>query len=287
MNYYHIYHAGNFADILKHTILIFCLEKLCEKPTPFFILDTHAGSGKYDLGDEKSLKTFEANNGIKKIISSQILPSRYLEILARTNCCNIEELPSKLKIYTGSPIIIKNFLRQNDRAILAELNQKEFLNLKRNFAGNQKFSLLNEDGFHLLKSKLPPLEKRGLIIIDPSFEKDQKKISDDYEKIILSLEEGYKRFSSGIYIIWYPIISGEEAILKNFYKKVLDLKFSKVLQVILDIGKRDEEEKMTSCGMFIMNAPWQVDEKLNKILPKILSALKLEDNAHFEVRTHL
>ncbi len=279
MNYHHIYHAGNFADIFKHIILCLCLEKLHEKPAPFFVLDTHAGLGKYSLEDEKSLKTFEAKNGIQKLLQqknfTEILPPRYLKILAKLNRCEIHQLPTKLNLYAGSPYIISDYLRSQDRGIFAELNREDFLQLRRNFAGNPKFSLLNEDGFGLLKSKLPPIEKRGLIIIDPAFEKDQSKISVDFEKIISALNEAHKRFSHGVYLVWYPIIKSDQEVLKDFYQKISETKFEKKSHQIFDLGSKEGETKMSACGMFIFNAPWQLEEKLEIILPQILQALKI------------
>lgn len=288
MNYRHAYHAGNFADIFKHIILTLCLEKFHEKPAPFFALDTHAGIGKYDLFDEKSLRTFEADEGIKKLLQqtnfAEILPARYLKILAKTNRCEISEIADKLKFYAGSPLIIKDYLRSQDHAIFAELNREDFMSLRRHFAGNPKFTLQNQDGFHLLKSKLPPLEKRGLIIIDPSFEKDQSKISADYEKIIEGLKEAHKRFAHGVYLVWYPIIKNDEEVLKNFYREMSELKFEKKMHVTFDIGSKKDETKMTANGMFIFNAPWQLDEKLKTILPQILDLLKKSENANFSIK---
>ncbi len=279
MNYRHIYHAGNFADIVKHIVLCFCLEKLQEKDAAFFVLDTHAGIGKYDLADEKSVKTFEAENGIKKIIAEAFLPESLLKILAKTNCCEISDLPSKFKVYPGSPIIIKNFLRKQDHAIFSELHKEDFVQLRRNFAGNQKVTLLNENGFALLKSKLPPQEKRGLIIIDPAFERDQKLISDDYSNIVAGLIDAEKRFTHGIYLVWYPIIYKEKKLLEEFYQKIFEINFPKISQLIFDLDGGCE--KMSACGMFIINAPWQLDEKLNMVLPKILEKLKIGKNAEF------
>lgn len=297
MNYHHAFHAGNFADIFKHIILTLCLEKFHEKPAPFFILDTHAGIGKYDLFDEKSLRTFESDEGIKKILQQEgfreILPERYLTILAKVNRCEISELPEKLKFYAGSPLIIKDYLRARDHAIFAELNREDFASLRRHFAGNPKFTLQNQDGFHLLKSKLPPLEKRGLIIIDPAFEKDQSKVSVDYEKIIEGLKDAHKRFAHGVYLIWYPIIKSDEVVLKKFYHEMSELKFEKILHTTFDIGSGlapqvpNPSEKprspMTACGMFILNAPWQLDEKLKTILPQVLEVLKKSENAKFTI----
>ncbi len=288
MNYRHIYHAGNFADIFKHVILTLCLEKLHEKPAPFFVLDTHAGIAKYDLFDEKSLVTSEALNGIKKLISepnfAEILPPRLLIILAKLNRCEISELPEKMKTYCGSPYIIKDYLRSRDRAIFAELNREDFQTLKRNFAGNPKFALTCEDGFHLLRSKLPPLEKRGLIIIDPAFEKDQSLVSVDYAKIVEGLIEAHKRFAHGMYLVWYPIIKNDSELLENFYSAMAELKFEKVLHVTFDIGDDSKEAKMHACGMFIFNAPWQLDEKLKEILPAILNGLQKGEDANFEIK---
>lgn len=287
MNYHHIYHAGNFADIFKHIILCFCLEKFHEKPTPFFVLDTHAGIGKYDLSDEKSLKTFESDEGIKKILATKkfdFLPERFLKILAKTNRCEISQLADKLKFYGGSPMIIADYLRAQDRGIFAELNREDFSQLRKNFAGSQKYSLENIDGLSLLKSKLPPLEKRGLILIDPAFEKIESKVSKDYEKVISALEEAYKRFAHGVYAIWHPIIKNDAQTLGEFYEKIFNLKFEKIMHVTFDVGQKSGEEKMQACGMFIINAPWQLDEKLNAILPNVLKMLKQSDEARFEIK---
>lgn len=284
MNYHHIYHAGNFSDVFKHLILVLCLEKLHEKPTPFFVLDTHAGLGKYDLADEKSLKTFEAELGIRKLLNDKsfanFLPERYLRILAKIN----PNFPHEFKFYAGSPFIIKDYLRREDRAIFAELNRDDFVQLRRNFAGNPKFTLLNEDGFSLLKSKLPPLQKRGLIIIDPAFEKDQSKISADYEKIISGLNDAQKRFAHGIYLLWFPIIKSDEKTLVDFYQKVSELNFEKKMLATFDVGAVEGETKMNACGMFIFNAPWQLEEKLKMLMPPILERLKNNNSAKFEIK---
>jgi len=279
MNYHHIYHAGNFADIFKHLILVLCLEKMHEKSNAFFALDTHAGLGKYDLSDEKSLKTSEfiSHEKFKKI--QEFLPERYVRILAKINRCETWELAEKMKIYAGSPAIIRDYLRRDDRAIFAELNRNDFMQLRKNFAGSEKFSLLNEDGFAMLKSKLPPLEKRGIILIDPAFEKDQSKVSIDYQKIIDGMNDAYKRFAHGVYLVWHPIIKSDEETLKNFYEKMSALKFEKKMHVTFDIGSKENDTKMHACGMFIFNAPWQLDEKLNECLPKILEVLQQGKNA--------
>ncbi len=261
MNYQHIYHAGNFADVFKHEILTLCLEEFHKKSEPFFVLDTHAGLGKYKLDDEKALRTNEAKDGIfasLRTSRSNPLPKNYLKILAKTNCCEVAELPHKLKIYAGSPIIIKYFMRPQDKAVLAELNTKTFFELKRNFAGNKKFTLLNQDGFEVLKN-FTPLEKRGLVIIDPAFEKDQSKISADYEKIISSLKVAQKHLPHAVFLIWHPIIKGEEKMLGEFYAQIRALKFPKILHKKIKKGS-DPFSKMEECGMFVINGCQAVEE---------------------------
>lgn len=285
MNYQHHFHAGNFADIFKHLVLIFCLEKLHEKSSSFLAIDTHSGLGKYDINHEKSLKTNEFNEGLGKILSQpnfqEILPQKFLEILAKINVCQIENLPQKLKYYCGSPIIIKNFLRSQDKAIFAETNPDTFYGLRRNFAGNKKILCAQENGFELTKSKLPSIEKRSIILIDPAFEKNHHKISSDYELAVESLQNGHKKYSNGIYLLWHPIIEGEEKILEIFYQKILNLKFEKIHHVIFDIGNSSiRSSKMHACGMFIFNIPWQVDEKIKLYLPKILECLKMNSDKH-------
>ena len=289
MNYQHYFHVGNFADIFKHCILCFCLEKLHEKPSSFLAIDTHSSSAKYSIFDEKIAKTNEFNEGFRAILDqhnfSEILPQKFLEILAKINVCEIQELPSKLKYYAGSPLIIKNFLRFDDKAIFAENNHPIFQELRKNFVGNKKIACLQENGFDLLKAKLPPREKRALILIDPAYEKNHNLISNDYQDAINSLQDGQRRFANGIYLLWYPIIEGDEKNLANFYQKINELKFEKITQIIFDIGKNSEfPKKMHACGMFIFNMPWQVDEKINLYFPKILKALKKSEESFFSIK---
>jgi 23S rRNA (adenine2030-N6)-methyltransferase len=285
MNYRHAYHAGNFADILKHLVLIFCLEKLSEKETPFFVLDTHAGRGKYDLNDENFSKTLEAEAGIKKIIKAlkedpELLPKSLLGILAQTNGCEISQLPNRFRFYPGSPLIIRNCLRTNDRALFCELQRDEFLHLKKCFTGGKNIFFHHEDGLSLLKSKLPPLEKRGLILIDPAFEKDQSKISADYENVAQAMREAYKRFAHGIYVIWYPIIKNDEKILEKFLHDIAKSGFEKITNITFDVSDSknfNAEKKMTASRCLIINAPWQLEEKMNFYLPKIKKILTAPD----------
>lgn len=281
MNYRHHFHVGNFADVFKHLILCLCLEKFHEKSASFFVLETHAGAGRYCLNDDKFQKTGEANDGIKKLLlnpeSLKLLPLSFVQILAKINLCKIDELPTNLVFYPGSPLIIKNFLRKTDRAIFAEIQEQVFFELSRNFAGNSKILCSKQDGLQLLKSSLPPPERRGLILIDPSYEKGHNRISKDYNSVLTGLAEAKKRFAHGVYLLWHPIISGEEHFLEAFYQKIHNLGFDKIshfeFEVKLAATAIQNHRKMHRCGMFIFNAPWLISEKISEILPKIAAIL--------------
>ncbi len=269
MNYHHIFHSGNFADVFKHWILCLCLERLQEKENPFFVIDTHSGIGKYDLTSELANKTGEYKDGILKLLEAKNvhpLFKNYLNIVKRFNQLNEGEL----KTYPGSPQIIKQFLREGgDKAFFSELHPQDYQLLRRNFAGNQKVTTLNQDGYLLLKSHLPPAIKRGLILIDPPFEKENGR-ADDFEQIVKYIKEAYKRFATGIYLVWYPIV--DEKITGMFHQKIKDLNIPKTLIAELIIDK-NIKEGFKGCGMFIINPPYQLEEKLSIGLPLILDYL--------------
>jgi len=279
MNYHHIFHSGNFADVFKHLILCLCLEKLREKENPFFAIDTHSGIGKYDLTSELANKTGEYKDGILKLLEAKNIDplfNSYLKIVEKFNQLN----PGELKTYPGSPQIIKQFLREGDKGIFSELHPQDFLLLKKNFAGNHKVKTLNQDGYLLLKSYLPPVIKRGLILIDPPFEKENGR-EDDFVQMVKYLHEAYKRFATGIYLIWYPIVN--ESSTRQFHQEIQNLGIKKTLiaEIIID---QNIKEGFKGCGMVVVNFPYQLDEKLSKVLPLILNYL---DAKHGKIKLEI
>lgn len=269
MNYRHIFHAGNFADVFKHFILCLCLEKLREKENPFFVIDTHSGIGKYDLKSEVANKTAEYKDGILKLMAQKNIDpifKNYIDIVKKFNQFEKDLSEGEINIYPGSPQFVKQFLRENDKAIFAELHPQDFILLKRNFAGNQKIKMLNQDGYLLPKSYLPNVVKRGLVLIDPPFEKENGR-EDDFAQIVKYLKEAYRRFATGIYLIWYPIV--DEKLTNNFHEQIKNLKIDKILisEIIIDQKITDG---FKGCGMLIINAPWQLEEKLSRALPLML-----------------
>jgi 23S rRNA (adenine2030-N6)-methyltransferase len=204
MNYQHIYHAGNFADVLKHIILLQILEAFKSHTKPIFILDTHAARGRYNLKSIEATKSGEYHEGIEQLFNQQIkhLPqaiATYIQAVKRENKTD------DLIFYPGSPCLIKQYLRPQDRAAFCELNEKEFFKLHALFHQNKNIKLVNGDGYEALMSFMPPREKHGLVLIDPPFEQRDEIIT--LEKIIL---KSLERWKHGTFMLWYPVKEAEK-----------------------------------------------------------------------------
>lgn len=265
MNYRHLYHAGNFADVIKHVVLIVLLQSLKRKETPFCFLDTHAGIGLYELQSEQSQKKREYENGIGKLFSlnEKTLPlilQNYLSIIKKYN------IDDHLNYYPGSPCIAKELIRSQDQMILCELHKEDYHTLKDNFFGEKNAGVHLTDGYLAMKAFLPPKQKRGLVLIDPPFE-----VSDEFEKIFFALERALKHWRSGQFAVWYPI--KDQTAVKKFYHSV---KLLKTEQLILhfSLNNATEAGKLASCGILFINPPWQLKETLESVLPILFSALQ-------------
>ena len=204
MNYRHGYHAGNFADVLKHTALCELLRLLTAKDKKLFVLDTHAGAGGYDLSGSQARRTGEAETGIVRLagLPRAGMPAAVARYLAAVTAYDRKFGPAggQLRRYPGSPRLVRAALRPGDRFIACELHPEEALLLKREFAGDRAVEVRQADGYKALKALLPPVERRGLVLIDPPFE-----VPDEYEHLLRALRQGVRRFATGCYAIWYPI----------------------------------------------------------------------------------
>lgn len=259
MNYRHIYHAGNFADVLKHWVLTLILEKLRQKETPFCLLDTHAGLGMYDLQHPNAQNTMEHQNGVAQLLVKPLAPefAAYMRI--------VQAYTKDHAIYPGSAAIMQEFLRPTDRLLLNELHPEDFAQLKENFAQDRRIKIYNNDAYQCLKALLPPPERRGLVLIDPAFE-----VKDEFTRIIQGLQDALKRFANGIYVIWYPI--KDRAVVEKFYRDVRKINLPPALCVEF-YANEDIGVQLNSCGLLILNPPWQLDETLRSCLPKLLGYL--------------
>lgn len=272
MNYRHGYHAGSFSDVFKHIILIQLLRGLLRKEKPFCYIDTHAGAGRYALSSEHMQKTREYRGGILKLMDAPYLsfPSliqEYVEI--------IKSAPYPT-YYPGSPWIAKTLLRSTDSLILMELHPEEYQILKTNLGYDKRIAIHHQDGFMALKAFLPPKERRGLILIDPSFEQ-----KNEWECILQALKIGLTKFPQGIYAIWYPIKDLKS--VQSFINSVMKLSLPNALKIELNIYPSDAQLNLIGCGMLIINPPWQFDKELEGWLPLLWQTLSIDGAGEYSM----
>lgn len=267
MNYRHGYHAGNFADVLKHTALCELLRLLLSKDKKLFVLDSHAGAGGYDLAGRLAGRTGEADAGIARVAAAPRdgMPAAVARYLAAVAAYDRKFGASGrgLRRYPGSPRLIRAALRPGDRFIACELHAEDALALKREFAGDRAVEVRAGDGYKALKAMLPPPERRGLILIDPPFE-----AADEFERLARAARQGLRRFATGCYAIWYPI--KDEAAAAAF---VAGLDAPKRLVLELRVDGEVGAGKLTACGLAVINPPWRFEEAMAEALPWIAAAL--------------
>ncbi len=270
MNYRHIYHAGNFADVFKHCILVLLLESLLRKDKPFCYLETHAGLGVYDLHSQATQRTLEYLSGIARVLDNcndhgTCYPQAIAPYLAAINKVNASILvdgkltAANLRFYPGSPLIARSLLRPQDRMVLMELHQEDVLLLKKVFAKDSQVAVHYYNGYQGLKAFLPPVERRGLVLIDPAFEQ-----TNEFDLMLTALQEQVKsRWPTGIYALWYPI--KDHIACNNFLGSLKKMDF-KYLVCEMTLAKRAGLEKFIGCGMVIINPPWQIEQRLTEVL---------------------
>ncbi|HXS06054.1 MAG TPA: 23S rRNA (adenine(2030)-N(6))-methyltransferase RlmJ [Rhizomicrobium sp.] len=257
MNYRHGYHAGNFADVVKHLAEIAVLAHLAKKDAPFAVIDSHAGRGLYDLRAEQARKTGEAEAGIGRLqgLSGPSLLESYLALVAESGWGS----------YPGSPLIAAKMLRPQDRLAAIEKHPEEAAALKQVLAPWRKARVEEGDGYARLLALLPPAERRGLVLIDPPFE-----APDEFQTAARTVREAYRKFATGIYLIWYPIKS--DAAGNAFVGEVLASGAAKVLRIEIAIAAPDD--KLGRAGVLLLNPPYQFEQEMRAALDVV--APKLE-----------
>ena len=277
MNYRHAFHAGNFADVFKHAILVGLIDTLKAKSTPFCYIDTHAGAGRYDLRDEEARKTGEFVDGVQRLLAAPHLPDSlrpYFDLLRTANAADAD---GHLNVYPGSPLIASLMLRENDRLALCEVQQAETNSLKKLFADDRRVGVHQRDGYVALPGLAPPKERRGLVLIDPPFEAQDA----EFRTIESALASAYARWPTGIYAIWYPIKLPRQIL--PFHRWFAAHGIKKTLAADLMIDADDSPLRLNGCGMVIVNAPWQFDRWLAQLLPDLMRLLARNPRAEQRV----
>jgi len=271
MNYRHTYHAGNAADVVKHAIVALILAHLKRKDAPFFVLDSHAGLGTYDLAAAEAEKTGEWRSGIGRLLAESSPPEEVAEYLAVVRRLNPE---GGLRWYPGSPALAAALTRPQDRLAFVELHPDDQGALRRRFVNDRRVGIHHGDGYAALKSLLPPPERRGLVLIDPPYE-----AGDETTVLRRNLGEALKRWRGGIFVIWYPI--KRRSVVDRFHADLAMLgpPPTLVAEVTVRNGEDSkrrtsgESERLVGSGLVIVNPPWQLDGALATLLPQLAAIL--------------
>jgi 23S rRNA (adenine2030-N6)-methyltransferase len=284
MNYRHAYHAGNFADVLKHSVLFALIQALQAKETPFALIDTHAGSGCYALDSEEAGKTGEYRDGIARLLFPDLqqgsAAQHALPPLLRHWLDAILALPGNehgLKLYPGSPLQAARAMRSGDSAHLCELHPEEAELLRELFRHDSRVHVHNRNGYEALKALVPPKEKRGLVLIDPPYEAQEA----EYRLIEAALKNALQRWPNGVYAIWYPIKLRSQ--VQPFLRGLQHCGARRVLRAELLVRPDDSPLRLNGSGMVILNAPWNLDQVLREPLQAMARLLSQERAAEWKL----
>ena len=262
MNYRHIYHAGNFADVVKHVALMLVAEYMGEKDKPFFALDTHAGIGLYDLESEQARKTAEADDGIARLWDAPDLPpalARYVGLVRDLNM-------GTLRYYPGSPLIVQGLLRDGDTLVANELHPEDVETLTRNLGRDKRVRVENRDGYESWRALLPPPQRRGFVIVDPPFE-----VRDEFKLLVRGLADAHARWAGGTALLWYPI--KDPAHVAAFHDELRMRGIPDMLALDFYRRKPDDVTKLNGSGLVFVNPPWTLRRALEEVLPVLVGTL--------------
>jgi 23S rRNA (adenine2030-N6)-methyltransferase len=266
MNYRHAFHAGSFADVVKHAVLVRILLHLRAKPAAFRVIDTHAGAGVYDLAGPEASRSAEWRDGIHRLFTTPLAePARaliapYLDAVAACNRAGT------FTSYPGSPALVRTFLRSQDRLIACELEPNAAAALARNLEGDRRCKAIAIDGWTALNAYVPPKERRGLVLIDPPFED-----AGDFPRLAHALEAAHRKWTGGIYLLWYPI--KEQAAPDALARRLRRTGIAKILRAELSLAPPVQSDRLSACGLIIVNPPFTLEGELAIMLPELRSVL--------------
>jgi 23S rRNA (adenine2030-N6)-methyltransferase len=283
MNYRHAFHAGGFADVIKHIVLVRILMHLREKEAPFRVIDSHAGAGLYDLHGDEATRTGEWTTGIARAMQARFTESTvplvepYLEIVRGFN------KPRELKVYPGSPLIARRLMRAQDRMVACEVEPIARKHLISSLRRDKQARIVDLDGWVGLPAFVPPNERRGVVLIDPPFEK-----KDEFERMAHGFDEAFAKWATGIFVLWYPVKSrrATDALAQHVAATAAAAPTpGKVLRLEFSVAPQTAEGGLTSAGLLIVNPPWKLMAELKAILPELEKPLGLGGAGRFRLET--
>ena len=282
MNYRHAFHAGNFADVVKHIVLVRTLLHLQDKPAAFRVIDTHAGAGLYNLASTEAVRGGEWLTGIARVLQArfsadtQALVGPYLDIVRAFNP------PGKLEAYPGSPLIARALLRPQDRLVACETQPAAHKQLIDALRRDEQGRVVDLDGWIALTAFVPPQERRGVVLIDPPFE-----ASDEFTRLAEGFAAAFGKWPTGTYALWYPAKERRacdglaQAVARTVSNRTADK--DKVLRVEFSVAPQAADGKLTSAGLLVVNPPWTLAGQLRTILPELAKPLGVGGVARFRV----
>ncbi|KRE02179.1 lactate dehydrogenase [Bosea sp. Root381] len=266
MNYRHGFHAGNFADVLKHVVLMRILAHLNGKATPYRVVDTHAGAGRYDLGSEEALRTHEWKDGVARLDRSPLAPAVEALLKPWRDAVGAARSLYGADAYPGSPWLCRQAMRPYDRLIAAELHPQTYKRLVQIIGRDDRCKALAIDGWNALRANVPPKERRGLVLIDPPFEE-----KDEFETLTAEFIAAHRKWPTGIYALWYPL--KERRAIERLLDSVALAGIGRLLRLEIDVDRPEAAGGLSATGMLVVNPPWLLAEEARILLPALTERL--------------
>ncbi|HEV7252607.1 MAG TPA: 23S rRNA (adenine(2030)-N(6))-methyltransferase RlmJ [Mesorhizobium sp.] len=276
MNYRHAFHAGNFADVVKHAVLARIVLYLQNKDKAFRAIDTHAGPGRYDLTSSEAQRTGEWRDGVGRLLEAKLpadaasLLEPYLAAVRAENAGGI------FRFYPGSPLLVRRLLRPQDRLTAIELHSQDAGRLKSLFEGDIQVRVIHLDGWLSLNAHLPPKEKRGLVLVDPPFEE-----AGEFDRLATGLNQAHRRWPGGTYALWYPI--KDRRAVARFREGLAASGIPKLLDIRFEVRNPSPESRLDGCGLVVANPPFTLEKELGTLLPVLRDCLAQDKGACFEL----
>lgn len=266
MNYRHGFHAGNFADILKHVMLMRILTHLNGKDKPYRIIDTHAGAGRYDLGSDEALRTHEWRDGVARLDQAPLASAAENLLTPWRTALSAARTLYGPDAYPGSPWLCRQAMRADDRLIAAELHENTYRKLAQTIGRDSRCKALAIDGWIALSANVPPKERRGLVLIDPPFEE-----KDEFATLAASFIAAWRKWPTGTYALWYPV--KDQRAVDGFIEAVTEAGIGRLLRLEIDVDRPEAAGGLGATGLLVVNPPWLLTQEAETLLPALTERL--------------